>query len=142
MTSILRHKPSNTLIIRRGGFVDKPAYFDGNLIAGPGANFWGPLRVSGNLAMGKNVTVDGSILAGEAVVGPECRVNGSLNVKGDLTILDGAHIQGGVSCEGNLLLRPGVATPSAYADGVIEVMGSLEAGEVRAGKKVIARRQD
>lgn len=141
MSRILRHSPSNTLIIRRGGFIDRPAIFDGNLIAGPSVNFWGPLCVSGSLTLGRGTSVNGEVYARDAVIGAGCVIGGSMKTTGDLTVLDGARIEGGINCGGNLILRPGVATPSAFADGIIEVMGAIDAGEVRAGKKVIARRE-
>jgi len=137
---IKKHKASDTFIIKRSSFFDTPVHLTGNLIVGSGSDFWGDLVVTGFLELAKGVTVKGSVHAASAIIGAYSQINGSIKTEQDCVVLDCSRISGDIISGGDIMLRPNVSVGIVDAAGNIEITGKTDVTELRAGKKIIARK--
>ena len=137
---IKRHESSDTFIIKRSSFFDAPLHLKGNLIVGNSTDFWSDLVVTGSLEMRKSVTVKGAVRAASAIIGAHSMIDGSVETENDCTVLDRAVIGGNIISGGNVLLRPNIRAGIVDAAGNIEIVGRADVTELRAGKRIIARK--
>ncbi|MDD2665820.1 MAG: polymer-forming cytoskeletal protein [Methanocellales archaeon] len=134
-----KHIGTNTYVILSRSFVDRDFNVDGNLIVGRKVYFWGDLAVSGTLELGKSSEIKGNLTANHALLGPSTHIKGNVQVENDLTLLDGARIDGDVLCGGNALIRPGVMMDHVQAGGDVKLVGKVNTKRVKAGGKVVSR---
>ena len=137
---IRKHEDSDTFVIKRSSFFDTPVHLDGNLIVGNDTDFWSDLEVAGSLELGKGVTVGGSVRAASAIIGANSRINGSVKTEQTCMVLDSARIGGDIAAGGDIMLRPNARARIVDAKGNIEITGKTNVAELRAGKKIIARK--
>ncbi|KAF5416599.1 MAG: hypothetical protein C5S48_02480 [Candidatus Methanogaster sp.] len=137
---IKRHKDSNTFIIDGSSFFDEPVYLKGNLIVGDNTDFWSDLIVTGSLELRKYVAIKGSVRAANVIIGAHSTVDGGVTTKQNCTVLDHAMIGGNITAGGDVMLRPNIRAGIVGAAGNIEVTGRIYVKELRAEKKIIARK--
>lgn len=137
---IKRHPQSETFIIKKASFFDADVILPGNVIVGPGCNFWGDLVVKGNLELGRGTQVKGDVTAEKAVIGAECSIGGNIKVIGNLTLLDKASVGGLAYAGGNMTVRPLVSARAAECVGDIEVTGKTDIKSIQSGRKLVARK--
>lgn len=137
---IKRHESSDTFIIKRSSFFDAPLRLKGNLIVGNSTDFWSDLVVTGSLEMGKSVTVKGAVRAASAIIGAHSMIDGGVETENDCTVLDHTVIGGNIISGGNVMLRPNIRAGIVDAAGNIEIVGRADVTELRAGKRIIARK--
>ena len=132
------HPESNTYIIKKKAFFEDDVSIKGSLITGPGVNFWKDLHVTGSLQLGKGSTVKGDAIADNALIGPYSRIDGRLEIKNNVKILDGV-VAHSVICGGEMTVRPGCSVGFAKADGTLELIGNVDVKEIERGTRVIVR---
>ncbi len=114
-------------------------YFDGNVIVGPGVNFWKDVKITGRLELAKGSVIGGSIKADQALIGPRSVIKGDIDVSGDLTIMDNTTIYGNTNCGGHMSIRPGCRLDSAKAGVSIELIGQVRVRDLANCTKVVVR---
>jgi cytoskeletal protein CcmA (bactofilin family) len=140
MNHKIRHHPdSNTFIIKRKAFFEDNISFDGNVIAGPGANFWKNVKTTGRLELAKGSVIGGSVKADHAIIGPRSVIKGNVDVTTDLTIMDNTTVYGNVNCGGQLSIRPGCRLDSAKAGISIVLIGQVLVRDLTECTRVVVR---
>ncbi|NPE28380.1 polymer-forming cytoskeletal protein [Methanococcoides sp. SA1] len=133
------HTDTNTYIVRRKAFFENSIKIDGNMIVGPGANFWKDLEVSGSLQLGKESLVKGDIKASDALISTRCEINGNIDVANDLTMLDNVKVGGSAVCGNEMSIRPGCQVSFVKATTALELIGKVDVKEIESGTKLIVR---
>jgi len=128
MASIRAHRDSNTLIIMKNSSYARPITHKINLILGMNARCMEQVAIDGDLELGKNAQVTGSVRARNVILGPGSVVYGDVTVYGDLKALDNASVTGQVAVQGGAFVRPGVR------------FGSLERGRAHRDPREGPRR--
>ena len=136
MASIRAHRESNTLIIMKNSSYARPITHRINLIMGLNARCMEQVMIDGDLELGKNAQVTGSVRAKNVILGPGSMVYGDVVADGDLKALDNAAVIGGVKVSGGAFIRPGVRFGSLEAAGMIEIQGKPPSRHI-AGKIVV-----
>jgi cytoskeletal protein CcmA (bactofilin family) len=136
MASIRAHKDSNTLIIMKNSSYARPITHRINLIMGINARCMEQVAIDGDLELGKNGQITGSVRAKNVILGPGSIIYGDLSVEGDLTALDSARVIGQVQVVGGSFIRPGVRFGSLEAGGLIEIQGKPPSKHIK-GKIVV-----
>jgi hypothetical protein len=136
MASIRAHMDSNTLIIMKNSSYTRPITHRINLIMGINARCMEQIVIDGDLDLGKNAQVTGSVKAKDVILGPGSIIYGDLFVEGDLTALDGASVIGHVQAIGGAFIRPGVRFGSLDVGGLIEIQGKPPSKHI-TGKMVV-----
>ncbi|HMK45838.1 MAG TPA: polymer-forming cytoskeletal protein [Methanocella sp.] len=139
-SSIMAHKESNTLIIRKNTNYTKPVNLKANLMAGMNSRFMESITVDGDLVLGKGAQIMGDAKAKNVVLGPWAVIRGNLTVSGELLALDNSKVLGNVKCYGSVITRPGVVFRSLDATGLVEYYGKKPAGKIRS--KMITKKDD
>lgn len=137
---IRRHTDSDTFIIKRSSFFDTPVRLNGNLIVGNNTDFWSDLAVTGHLELGKGVTVKGSVRAAGAIIGAHSLINGDVKTEQNCVVLDHVSVGGDIISGGDIVIRPYIKARIVDAIGDIEITGRTDIAELRAGKKIVARK--
>ncbi|MFP4654862.1 MAG: polymer-forming cytoskeletal protein [Methanohalobium sp.] len=132
------HPESNTYIVKKKAFFEDEVCIKGDLITGPGVNFWKDLHVTGSLKLGKGSTVKGDVIADNALIGPCSRIDGRLEIKTSVKILDGVVVHS-VICGGEMSVRPRCYIGFAKADITLELIGNVDVKEIERGTRVIVR---
>ncbi len=133
------HEDSNTYITRKNNYFEENISINGNLMVGAGSNFWKDLYVKGVLKLGKGTFVKGNIKADEAIIGSRSEINGSIEVAGNLKILDSVKVNGSAIAGKEMLIRPGCEIGFATARKTMELVGKVSIKEIESGTKVIVR---
>lgn len=136
MDSIRAHRESNTLIIMKNSSYARPITHRVNLILGMNARCLEQVAIEGDLVLGKNAQVTGSVRAANVILGPGSIVYGDITARGDLKALDKATVIGHVETAGGAFIRPGVRFGSLDAGGLIEIQGRPPSKHIR-GKMVV-----
>jgi carbonic anhydrase/acetyltransferase-like protein (isoleucine patch superfamily) len=136
MASIRAHKDSNTLIIMKNSSYARPITHRINLILGMNARCMEQVAIDGDLELGKNAQVTGSVRARNVILGPGSTVYGDVTVYGDLKALDNASVIGHVAVQGGAFIRPGVRFGSLDVGGLIEIQGRPPSKHIQ-GKMVV-----
>jgi cytoskeletal protein CcmA (bactofilin family) len=132
------HPESNTYIIRKQSFFEDDVNINGNLITGIGVNFWKDLDVNGSLKLGKGSVIRGNVRADDALIGPYSKIDGNLEIKNTIKILDGAVVKS-VICGGEMSVRPGCRIGFVKAEKTLELIGNVDVKEIERGTRVIVR---
>ncbi len=109
-------KDRRTLIVSKDSIVDKHLRFEGKILAGILATFWGNLEAKEVNLAGKNY-VGGDIICEKAIIGPKSRFNRLI-------------------AEGNVIIFPKCRGNYVEADSVIIREGCV-IGKVKANRIVI-----
>lgn len=136
MASIRAHKDSNTLIIMKNSSYARPITHKINLILGMNARCMEQVAIDGDLELGKNAQVTGSVRARNVILGPGSVVYGDVTAYGDLKALDNASVIGHVAVQGGAFVRPGVRFGSLDVGGLIEIQGRPPSKHIQ-GKMVV-----
>lgn len=136
MASIRAHKDSNTLIIMKNSSYARPITHRINLILGMNARCMEQVAIDGDLELGKNAQVTGSVRARNVILGPGSVVYGDVTAYGDLKALDNASVIGHVAVQGGAFVRPGVRFGSLDVGGLIEIQGRPPSKHIQ-GKMVV-----
>lgn len=136
MASIRAHKDSNTLIIMKNSSYARPITHRINLILGMNARCMEQVAIDGDLELGKNAQVTGSVRARNVILGPGSTVYGDVTAYGDLKALDNASVIGHVAVQGGAFIRPGVRFGSLDVGGLIEIQGRPPSKHIQ-GKMVV-----
>jgi len=136
MASIRAHRDSNTLIIMKNSSYARPITHRINLILGMNSRCMEQVTIDGDLVLGKNAQVTGSVRANNVILGPGSIVYGDVTADGDLKALDNASVIGHVKALGGAFIRPGVRFGSLDAGGLIEIQGSPPSKHIQ-GKMVV-----
>lgn len=75
-----------------------------------------------------------------AIIGASCRIEGNIDITGDITLLDRSSIGGVVRSGGNITIRPLVQAQALECDGDMEVTGKTHINSVNSGHKITARK--
>ncbi len=136
MASIRAHRDSNTLIIMKNSSYTRPITHRINLILGINARCMEQVMIDGNLELGKNAQVTGSVRAKDVILGPGSIIYGDLVVEGNLMTLDNARVIGHVLVMGAAFIRPHAIFGSLEVGGLIEIQGKPPSKRIK-GKMVI-----
>lgn len=136
MASIRAHRDSNTLIIMKNSSYARPITHRINLIMGMNARCMEQVTIDGDLELGKNAQVTGSVRARNVILGPGSIVYGDVTAYGDLKALDNASVIGQVKATGGAFIRPGVRFGSLDVGGLIEIQGKPPSKHIQ-GKMVV-----
>ncbi|HJJ54860.1 MAG TPA: polymer-forming cytoskeletal protein [Methanocorpusculum sp.] len=123
----------NQYMAERGSFFSESVKIDGDFLVGPRSTFWKNLVVSGNIYLCPECHIKGNVLCYGGVVGHECIIEGEFKaIAGPVTLCDNAAL-GKVTCQGDVMVRPGVRASEVYGD-MITVVGKAKCGKLM-GKK-------
>lgn len=137
-TKFLRYHPeSNTYIAEKRAYFEDEVRLDGNLIAGPLANFWKSLHTTGSVELGKRTIVRGNLQAKRILLGPGSEIHGNLWAEEEAILLDGVIVNGSATCGGLMKIRPACRIGFAKADKVLELVGKVEIGNIESGTRVV-----
>jgi len=136
MASIRAHRESNTLVIMKNSSYARPITHRINLILGMNARCMEQVMIDGDLELGKNAQVTGSVRAKNVILGPGSMVYGDVVADGDLKALDNARVIGSVKVAGGAFIRPGVHFGSLEVTGMIEIQGKPPSKHI-VGKMVV-----
>jgi len=136
MASIRAHRESNTLVIMKNSSYARPITHRINLIMGMNARCMEQVMIDGDLELGKNAQVTGSVRAKNVILGPGSMVYGDVVADGDLKALDNARVIGSVKVAGGAFIRPGVHFGSLEVTGMIEIQGKPPSKHI-VGKMVV-----
>ncbi|WP_457591720.1 hypothetical protein [Geoglobus sp.] len=129
-------RDGKTLIVAKDSIVDKHLRFDGNILAGMMASFWGNLEADEIRLSGRNF-VGGDIICERAIIGPKSEF-GRIIASGNVVIFPkcrGRYVQAD-----SVMIKEGCVIGTVKAnriviDGLAKI-GKMEGGKIIASKEL------
>ena len=97
------------------------------------------LEINGNLELGKNTLVKGNIKANNILIASHCEIQGNIDSKNDIIIMNGVKIKGSSICNGIMQVRSGCSLNFAKAGNTLELIGKVNIKDIEIATKVIVR---
>jgi len=132
------YRDGDTFIAPKGSYFEGNVKINGNFIVPPGTHFWGHLAVDGDLELGPRSSVKQRVTCRNAVIGPNTKIGGPVNVEGDITVCDNALVSL-INAGGDVILRPGVETGDVMSKGTIYIFGKIKSGKLLGSQVKVLR---
>jgi len=120
----LRYFPEHdTVVAGHGSVFYKTLVVPANFICGFNCHFWKGLVVEGELLLGPHCTVKEDVRAASGIIGYRSVIQGNVSLEGDVRLMDGVEINGELTTEGRVLMRPDVMLRGIRNSIAVETLG-------------------